>query len=97
MTPSPLKKTRLGSGSWVVYILECRDRTLYTGISRDLKRRLEEHRKGRASRYTRGRSPVRLIYQEYCDDRSAALKREAAIKSLSRAGKMSLVRGKNID
>ena len=96
MTQFPLKKSRLGKGSWVLYILECRDQTLYTGISRDLKRRLEQHRKGRASRYTRGRGPVKLIYQEYCDERSAALKREAAIKSLSRAGKMRLVREKRI-
>lgn len=78
--------------TWFVYILRCADDTLYTGITTDLLRRCRQHNRGQASRYTRSRLPVRIIYQERNPSRSLALKREAAIKGLSRRQKWSLVR-----
>ena len=75
------------SRSWYVYILKCRDGTLYTGTTNDLSRREEEHNRGTASRYTRSRRPVQIIYQEPCPNRSAALKKEYAVKSLTRKEK----------
>jgi putative endonuclease len=80
--------------SWTVYILRCRDDSLYTGITTDLARRLAVHRRGRGSRYTRSRLPVRVVYRERRPTRSAALRREAAIKRLSHAAKLRLVRAR---
>ena len=77
--------------SWVVYVLRCADGSLYTGITNDLARRLAAHRAGTASRYTRSRRPVRLVYRERRRSRSAALKREAAIKRLPRAAKLRII------
>jgi len=77
--------------SWVVYVLRCGDGSLYTGITNHLARRLAAHRAGTASRYTRARRPVRLVYQERRRTRSAALRREAAIKRLPRAAKLELL------
>ena len=77
---------------WTVYVLRCRDGSLYTGITNDLERRLRRHRAGRASAYTRTRLPVRLVYAERQPDRPAALRREAALRRLSRAAKLALVR-----
>jgi len=78
--------------SWYVYVLTCKDETLYTGITTDLDRRLEEHNgSAKGARYTRSRRPVRLSYHEVCEDKSSALKRERAIKRLPRAEKMALV------
>jgi putative endonuclease len=79
--------------SWTVYLLRCRGGSLYTGITNDLTRRLARHRAGTASAYTRARRPVRLVYQERQPDRSAALRREAALRRLSRAEKLSLIGG----
>lgn len=76
---------------WVVYILECRDRTLYTGITVDLGRRVAAHQRGTASRYTRARLPVRLLYQESHPTRSSALRREALIKKMPRRDKIGLL------
>jgi len=76
----------------MVYLLRCRDGSLYTGITNDLARRLAAHRAGEASAYTRSRRPVRLAYRETVRDRSAALRREAAIKRLTRAAKIELIR-----
>ena len=78
-------------GAWFVYLLRCRDDSLYTGITTDLARRLKQHNSGTASRYTRSRLPVVLVYQECQASRSLALKRELAIKGLSRNEKNSLV------
>ncbi len=77
---------------WHVYILRCSDGSLYTGITSDLHRRLQQHQSGKASRYTRSRLPVQLIYHEPAKNRSTALKREAALKALSRQQKESLIR-----
>ena len=78
----------------VVYILKCADGTLYTGWTTDLERRLQAHNSGRGAKYTRGRRPVRLAYREEQSDRSAAQKREAAIRRLSRADKLRLIEGR---
>lgn len=79
---------------YYVYIVECSDATLYTGIARDVAKRIEEHNgEGKpGAKYTRGRRPVRLCYEECLPSRSAALVRESGIKKLSRAGKQSLIR-----
>jgi len=75
-----------------VYLLRCADDSLYTGITNDVNRRCEQHNAGTASRYTRSRRPTDFVYQEAHDSRSEALKREAAIKSLSRQEKELLIR-----
>ena len=79
------------ANTWFVYILRCDDGSLYTGITNDLIRRCEQHNAGTASRYTRGRLPVVLVYQEAQSSRSHALKRELAIKALSRKAKEALI------
>jgi putative endonuclease len=76
--------------SWHVYILRCADDTLYTGITNDLDRRIEQHNRGEGARYTASRTPVALVYSEPAIDRSSAARREAAIKKLSRAEKEDL-------
>ena len=77
---------------WFVYLLRCVDGSLYTGITNDLGRRCAQHSRGTASRYTRSRLPVALVYHEPQESRSLALRREVAIKRLTRAEKESLVR-----
>jgi predicted GIY-YIG superfamily endonuclease len=77
--------------TWYLYILRCADGTLYTGITPDVERRLEAHRSGKGAKYTRGRSPLELVYREACGSHSEALKREAAVKKLSRMQKESLI------
>jgi putative endonuclease len=76
---------------WTVYMLRCRDGTLYTGATNNLERRVATHGRGRGAAYTRARLPVTLVYSEPAPDRSAALRREAALKRLSRAEKLLLV------
>ena len=78
---------------WYLYILQCGDGTLYTGIATDVERRLEEHRAGKGAKYTRSRRPVEVVYREEVEDRSAALRREAAIKRLERREKLALIEG----
>lgn len=75
---------------WKLYILQCKDGTLYTGITNDLQKRLEQHRSGNGAKYTRGRSPLTLCYTENCDSYSCALRRELQIKKLSRQEKLAL-------
>ena len=76
---------------WYLYVLRCGDGTLYTGITTDVERRLEEHRQGRGAKYTRGRGPLELAYQEECGTHSEALKREYAVKQLPRDEKERLI------
>ena len=76
---------------WLVYILQCADGTLYTGITVNLERRLTAHRHGVASKYTRARLPVRLAYHEAQPSRSSALRREALIKQMPRREKLRLI------
>lgn len=78
-------------GKWHVYFLRCRDGSLYAGATSNLRRRLRMHQGGRGARYTRARRPVELVYHETVFDRSAALRREAALKRLTRHAKLALV------
>lgn len=78
--------------AWCVYILECNDKTLYTGVTNDLENRLFQHNHGTVgAKYTRARRPVRLVYNEACADKVSAMQREYAIKKLNRAGKLLLI------
>lgn len=77
--------------TWKLYMLRCRDGSLYTGITTDVEKRLEAHRSGKGAKYTRGRGPLELVYQEECGDHSTALKREIEIKALTREGKLNLI------
>ena len=78
---------------WWVYILHCGDGTLYTGIALDVPARLAQHQAGKGAKYTRGRGPLVLLYQEACPGRSAAGRRELAIKRCTRAKKWLLIQG----
>jgi putative endonuclease len=89
---SAAKKRKKKAAAWLLYVLKCRDGTLYTGITTDITRRLTEHNNGSASRYTRSRFPVKLIFSEPCRDRSQALKEEYAMKRLSRKEKKAYIR-----
>lgn len=84
-------KARSSGDKWFVYIVRCADGSLYTGITKDVKRRWQQHNAGTASRYTRSRRPVKLICSEVHPDQSSALKREAAIKTMSREGKLTMI------
>lgn len=77
--------------NWFVYILRCADDSLYTGITTDLNQRCEQHNAGTASRYTRSRLPVAMVYHEKQDNRRMTLKRELEIKAMSRTAKESLI------
>ena len=76
---------------WYVYILRCGDGTLYTGITDDVDRRFAAHAAGKGAKYTRGRGPLTLVYTEELPDKSAALKREIAIKKMKRGEKLRLI------
>jgi len=76
---------------WFLYILECCDGSFYTGITKNMDRRLQKHNNGKGAAYTRSHRPVKLIYQENCIDRTAALIRELKIKSMNRKQKENLV------
>lgn len=78
--------------SWILYIIECHDGSLYAGITTNLVRRLKCHNEGKATRYTRIRRPVKLVYREDFDNESSARKREAKVKSLSRTEKLELIK-----
>lgn len=81
------------SNDWFVYILECSDKTLYTGITNNLEKRLEQHNSGvDGAKYTRPRRPVKYVYQEKQVNRSVATKREMAIKKLKRVEKLKLIK-----
>ncbi|MGY8993877.1 MAG: GIY-YIG nuclease family protein [Rhodospirillales bacterium] len=78
------------TSDWIVYILECADQTLYTGITTNLDRRIHQHAVGKGAKYTKGRAPFVLLYKETHSSRSLALKREAEIKSFDKATKRLL-------
>lgn len=80
---------------WFLYILRCKDGSLYTGITTDVAKRLEAHRSGKGAKYTRGRGPLELLYQEECGTHSQALKREYEVKNLTRQEKEQLILSKN--
>lgn len=79
------------SPPWLCYILRCSDGSLYTGVTKDLNKRVAAHNAGTAAKYTRARGPVTLAFVEVCGGKPAALKREMAIKSMPRAEKLKLV------
>ena len=76
---------------WTVYMLECADTSLYTGITLNLERRLAEHAKGKGAKYTKHRGPFTVVFTERQETRGQALKREAAIKSMKRKAKLGLI------
>ena len=80
---------------WIVYILECRDGSFYTGITNNLIKRLEMHISGNGSKYLRGRLPIKLIYKESLSNRSQASKREIEIKKLNKKEKQLIIKCKN--
>jgi len=78
--------------AWTIYILQCADGSLYTGITTNLARRMNEHESGiKGARYTNGRGPFQLMYQAHCRDRAEASKLEISIKALSRTKKLALI------
>jgi predicted GIY-YIG superfamily endonuclease len=85
-------KATAPANTWFVYLLRCADASLYAGITNDLKRRCRQHNNGTASRYTRSRRPTKPVWQEAHSSRSSALKREAAIKAMTRREKWALIR-----
>ena len=76
---------------WLVYILECADNSLYTGITNDLPSRIKAHEQGSGAKYTKGRGPFKLVYEQPCKDKGNALKKELGIKALSRSNKIKLI------
>ena len=86
-TDSPTKQ-------WCVYVLRCADRSLYCGITNDLKRRIQQHNSGKGARYTRGRGPVKLVRQWPAENKSAALKAELTFKKLKRPAKLAMLKAR---
>ena len=80
--------------SWYVYIIECKDGKLYTGITNNLERRIRDHNSGNGCRFTKYRAPVELLYSEDCLTRQESLRREAQIKQLERVEKLALIETK---
>ena len=76
---------------WAVYIAECADGSFYTGITNDLPKRIAQHNDGKGARYTRTRTPIKVVYDEPAIDRSQASKRECEIKAMSRNQKIALI------
>ncbi len=76
---------------WSLYLLRCGDGTLYCGISNDVQKRFAAHQAGKGARYTRGRGPLELVYEELCGDHAEALRREAQVKRMTRAEKLALL------
>jgi putative endonuclease len=92
-----IKRGATSREKWFLYILKCCDGSFYTGITKDLERRLKMHQAGKASRYTRSHRPVEMIYQEAVGNRTKALIRECAVKELSRKKKEELVSGATLN
>ena len=89
-----IEKEQNDTGNWFVYMLQCSDDSLYTGVTTDLERRLKEHNEGPlGAKYTRARRPVTLVWSEQCGSRSNATTREAELKKLNREQKLNLVVG----
>jgi len=90
-----IKNAVVNKANWYVYIVRCNDGTLYTGIAKDLKRRMTEHNSDNGgAKYTRYRRPVELVYSERTESRSDALKRENQVKRMPRTKKNELIAGK---
>ncbi|MBI2330017.1 GIY-YIG nuclease family protein [Candidatus Daviesbacteria bacterium] len=82
---------------WFVYILLCKDHSLYTGITNNLEKRFSEHKNGTGGRYTRSHKPIKIVYQESCKTKSKALKRENQIKSWTREKKIRILIKKDLN
>ena len=80
---------------WIIYILKCKDQSLYTGITNDIDKRIEKHISGNGSKYLRGRLPIKLVYEEIALNRSEATKREVEIKKLNKKEKQFLIKSCN--
>ena len=89
------KKFKYCDDKWFLYILKCKDGSLYTGITKDIERRLKMHNDGKASKYTRARRPLEIVYQESCANRAKALIRECEIKEFSKQRKENLIESYN--
>lgn len=90
--PKKHRKARSSGDKWFVYILRCADGSLYTGITKDVARHCQQHNAGTATRYTRSRRLVKLIYSEVHSDQSSALTREAANKAQTRRERLAMIR-----
>jgi len=77
---------------WHLYLLRCGDGTLYCGIALDVQTRLKQHQEGKGAKYTRGRGPLELVYEEACGTRAEALKRERQVKRLPRSAKLAMLK-----
>ena len=84
-------RTKASGDRWFVYMVRCADGSLYTGIAKDVARRCQQHNAGTASRYTRSRLPVVVVYEKVQRSRSLALRREAARKTMNRRQKLALI------
>jgi putative endonuclease len=82
--------------NWVVYMLECKDNSIYTGIAKNLEDRLSKHKSGNGAKYLRGRLPIKLMYKEFFKNRSDATKREIFIKKMNKQEKIFLINTKNL-
>lgn len=80
-----------GAEEWTIYILKCGDGTYYTGVTKDLDKRIEEHRSGKGAKYLRGRGPLKTVFNKKLDSHGSALKYEIKIKKLSRPEKTNLI------
>lgn len=89
-----LEKLFMTKKEHLIYILQCRDGTLYTGYTNDLKRRLYMHEIGKGAKYTRGRGPFKVVHTEYFSTKKEAMQREYSIKRLRRDQKLLLIEGK---
>ena len=85
-----MAENQLTEKIWYLYMLRCGDGSLYTGITTNVPRRFRAHSQGMGAKYTRGRGPLELVYQERCGTHSQALRRELEVKSLRRAEKQAL-------
>ncbi len=86
------KRKKKGEKDWFLYVLKCKDGSFYTGVTNDVQRRFKMHENGKASKYTRARRPVKLIYEELCGRRADALVRECQVKAYSRKEKEELIK-----
>ena len=78
--------------AWHLYLLRCGDGTLYCGIALDVHARLKQHQEGKGAKYTRGRGPLELVYEEVCGTRTEALRREREVKRMPRSAKLAMVK-----
>jgi putative endonuclease len=93
MTLAELAKSK--ESSWCVYILKCSDNTYYTGITNNIKRRIHQHETNKGAKYTKGRGPFSIVYQDKCKNRGEASQKEFAIKKLALAEKINLIAAHN--